>query len=97
MAYRSILSAQVFDLVIDFGSDIGSDMARLTVTDARMTTSTQILLTEALPSADHDAEDSLIEGVRFVAIAGTGNYEIIAHAPFGTWGRYNVQAYCIYG
>lgn len=49
--------------------------------------------TMGLSSADHDAEDAIIEGVRFEinnVVVGTG-FDIIGHAPEGTYGKYMVK------
>ena len=46
-----------------------------------------------LTSADHDAEDAIIEGVRFEInniVPGTG-FDIIGHAPEGTYGKYQIK------
>jgi hypothetical protein len=49
--------------------------------------------TMGLSSVDHDAEDAIIEGVRFEinnVVAGVG-FDIIGHAPEGTYGKYMVK------
>jgi hypothetical protein len=46
-----------------------------------------------LTTADHDAEDAILEGVRFEInniVAGTG-FDIIGHAPEGTYGKYKIK------
>lgn len=46
-----------------------------------------------LTTADHDAEDAILEGVKFEInniVAGTG-FDIIGHAPEGTYGKYQVK------
>jgi hypothetical protein len=44
-------------------------------------------------TADHDAEDAILEGVRFEInniVAGVG-FDIIGHAPEGTYGKYKIK------
>jgi hypothetical protein len=46
-----------------------------------------------LTTADHDAEDAILEGVRFEInniVAGSG-FDIIGHAPDGTYGKYKIK------
>ena len=46
-----------------------------------------------LTSADHTAEDAIIEGVQFEInniVGGTG-FDIIGHAPEGTYGKYTIE------
>jgi len=46
-----------------------------------------------LTSADHTAEDAILEGVQFEInniVPGTG-FDIIGHAPEGTYGKYTVK------
>jgi len=46
-----------------------------------------------LTTADHTPEDAILEGVRFEIdniVAGTG-FDIIGHAPEGTYGKYSVK------
>ena len=46
-----------------------------------------------LTTADHDAEDAILEGVRFEInniVAGVG-FDIIGHAPEGTYGKYQIK------
>lgn len=46
-----------------------------------------------LTSDDHDAEDAILEGVRFEInniVAGVG-FDLIGHAPEGTYGKYKVK------
>jgi hypothetical protein len=46
-----------------------------------------------LTTADHDAEDAILEGVKFEInniVAGDG-FDIIGHAPDGTYGKYKIK------
>jgi len=46
-----------------------------------------------LTSADHTPEDAILEGVRFEInniLGGTG-FDIIGHAPEGTYGKYTIK------
>ena len=46
-----------------------------------------------LTTADHDAEDAILEGIRFEInniVAGVG-FDIIGHAPDGTYGKYKIK------
>jgi hypothetical protein len=46
-----------------------------------------------LTSDDHDAEDAILEGVRFEInniVAATG-FDLIGHAPEGTYGKYKIE------
>ena len=46
-----------------------------------------------LTSADHSPEDAIIEGVRFEInsiVPGVG-FDIIGHAPEGTYGKYQIK------
>ena len=46
-----------------------------------------------LTTENHDPEDAILEGVRFEInniVAGTG-FDIIGHAPEGTYGKYKVK------
>ena len=46
-----------------------------------------------LTSEDHDAEDAIVEGVRFETyniVPGVG-FDIIGHAPEGTYGKYKIN------
>jgi hypothetical protein len=46
-----------------------------------------------LTTADHDPEDAILEGVRFEInniVPGTG-FDIIGHAPEGTYGKYKIE------
>jgi len=46
-----------------------------------------------LTSNDHEPEDAILEGVRFEInniVAGVG-FDVIGHAPEGTYGKYNIE------
>jgi len=46
-----------------------------------------------LTTADHTPEDAILEGVKFEInniVVGTG-FDIIGHAPEGTYGKYTVK------
>lgn len=81
-------------LLVDFGH--GSDVARTTVTGQPWVKATSRLVAQfAGDSDDHDAEDSLVAGLRVKAcnpVAGVG-FDVIAHspAPGGATGKYTVH------
>ena len=83
--------------VVDFGFASGGegDTATVTVSAAWVTTSSVIVVTpNATATADHDPDDYAIEGIVAYPtniVNGIG-FDIIAYAPQGTWGRFNVNA-----
>lgn len=82
---------------VDFGFPSGNegDIATVTVAAAWVTGSSVIVVSPlATATADHDPEDYAIEGITAYAtniVDGVG-FDIIASAPRGTWGRYNISA-----
>jgi hypothetical protein len=80
------------DVEVDFGD--GSDVARTTVLGQPWVLSTSRILTAFGGStSDHDPEDALIDGLRVIAgnfVAGVG-FDVIAHAPNGASGKFNVH------
>lgn len=80
---------------VDFG--IGSDMAIVPILDANTRATSQVFAVLGGASSDHDPEDGLLEGLLLNATIQPGvGYTVYAHAPNGTWGRYNVNVSCIY-
>ncbi len=76
---------------IDFGLTEGNGDASVDVAATWVTASSVIVVSPGSASADHDAEDALIEELKVCVTAlnaGVG-FTITAHAPWGTWGRYN--------
>lgn len=92
---RSTFNGSMSTEVLDFGT--GSDMAMTSVADPMVRDYSSLRLTLGGPSTDHDVEDGLIEQLvlSFEMLPGVG-FNIYAHAPSGTWGRYNVQWVCTY-
>lgn len=79
---------------LDFGMP-GSDMAIVAVPDPQVRLISQVALTLTGPTADHDIEDSLLEQIHLAYDLTVGvGFTIYGHAPYGTWGRYNVQYTC---
>jgi hypothetical protein len=80
---------------VDFGHATGgeSNFARASVSAAWVASGSVILCTVASGSADHDPEDGALEGITTTAcnlVEGSG-FDVIAHAPGGSWGRYNIN------
>lgn len=75
---------------IDFGT--GDTTITKTILAPWVKNSNPPLVVAYGETADHDAEDIVIEELKLT----TGNivpgvsFDIIAHAPSGTWGKYNV-------
>lgn len=78
--------------MVDFGNI--EDLAKATITAPWVQADSKI---EVLPAAsqlpDHDVEDFLIEGIRLMAtnIVPGVSFDILAHAPDSTSGKYNVN------
>lgn len=85
-------AAHAIAVSVDFGSD--SDVAVTTVTGQTWVKSTSRLVANFYGSSDdHDAEDALIDEVRVIVaniVEGVG-FDVIAFAPWGTNGLYNVH------
>ncbi len=80
---------------VDFGHATGgeSNFARASVSAAWVESGSVILCAVASGSADHDPEDGELEGITATAcnlVEGSG-FDVIAHAPGGSWGRYNIN------
>lgn len=81
---------------IDFGFASGQegDIATVTVVAAWVTSLTELVCSgNAIATADHDPEDYALEGIQFYPtniVDGVG-FDVIARAPFGSWGRYSVN------
>ncbi len=80
---------------VDFGHATGgeSNFARASVSAAWVESGSVILCAVASGSADHDPEDGALEGITATAcnlVEGSG-FDVIAHAPGGSWGRYNIN------
>lgn len=80
---------------VDFGHASGgeSNFARASVSAAWVAGGSVILCAVASGSADHDPEDGALEGITATAcnlVEGSG-FDVIAHAPGGSWGRYNIN------
>ena len=70
-----------------------SNFARASVSAAWVESGSVILCAVASGSADHDPEDGALEGITATAcnlVEGSG-FDVIAHAPGGSWGRYNIN------
>lgn len=79
-------------VTVDFGA--GSDLATAVVTgQAWVTSASAITATLGSATADHDAEDGLIEGITLTVadlVVGDG-FTVYAHAPYGTHGQYSIN------
>jgi hypothetical protein len=80
---------------VDFGHATGgeSNFARASVSAAWVASGSVILCAVASGSVDHDPEDGALEGITATAcnlLEGSG-FDVIAHAPGGSWGRYNIN------
>lgn len=71
------------------------DTAQVTVSAPWVTSGMNIIVTPStISTADHDHEDILIElmQVRATNVVPGVSFDVIAHAPNGTWGRYVFNA-----
>ena len=80
---------------VDFGHASGgeSNFARASVSAAWVASGSVILCAVASGSVDHDPEDGALEGITATAcnlVEGSG-FDVIARAPGGSWGRYNIN------
>lgn len=81
------------EATVDFG--VSGDIASVLVAEPYVGERTRVLLTFAGSTADHDLEDSMIEQLHLAVDVQEGvGFVIWAHAPSGTWGRYNVYYHC---
>jgi len=79
---------------VNFGTTEGNGDASVSVAATWVTASSIIVVSPGAASADHDAEDALLEGLIASVTdltAGVG-FTLTVHAPSGTWGRYNFNA-----
>jgi hypothetical protein len=75
------------------GSGIIGDGATAGLTFSGSTFTATGLGVLPIPTSDHESEDAILEGVKFEInniVAGTG-FDIIGHAPEGTYGKYTVK------
>lgn len=80
---------------IDFG--VGSDLTSAQILDENTRATSCVSAVLGGPSADHDVEDAMIEQIVLSTSVQAGiGYTVHAHAPSGTWGRYNVIVSCVY-
>lgn len=84
---------EVAQATVDFGATEGADTASVSVAATWATSSSIIVCTPGGASADHDAEDALIEGITasVTSITNGVGFTVTAHAPAGTWGRYTIN------
>ena len=79
---------------VDFGTTEGNGDASVFVAATWVTASSIIVISPGAATADHDAEDVLLEQITASVTeltAGVG-FTITAHAPYGTWGQYTFNA-----
>jgi hypothetical protein len=88
-------SANSVSATLDFGTPAQgeSDTATVTVSAVWVTGSTKLVPSLAGSSADHDAEDGLLEEIILTCtnIVGGVGFDVVGHAPNGTWGRYSIN------
>jgi hypothetical protein len=79
---------------VNFGATEGNGDASVTIAATWVTASSVIVVSPGAATADHDAEDALIEGLTasVTALSAGVGFTITAHAPNGTWGQYNFNA-----
>jgi hypothetical protein len=79
---------------VDFGATEGAGDASVDVAATWVTASSVIVVSPGAATADHDAEDALIEGLTasVTALSAGVGFTITAHAPNGTWGQYTFNA-----
>lgn len=86
-------AVEVASGTVDFGT--ASDIAEVSVSASWVTSSSIIICCPSgSATADHDAEDYLLEGITANAVSlvdGVG-FTIRAHAPNGTFGQYKINA-----
>lgn len=78
---------------LNFGPCTGSegDTAVATIAATWITSNSIVLAAvAALPTADHDAEDAVIEGIqaKVINVLPGVSFDIEAYAPVGSWGQY---------
>ena len=78
---------EVGTVEIDFGTS--GSLATATLTAAWITATSVLVVSPGGATADHDAEDVLIEEIKVsVSAVAAGSCTVMAFAPAGTWGRY---------
>jgi hypothetical protein len=83
-------------VAVDFGSASGGESPQASVSvSAPWVTNASVILCNAagVATPDHDPEDAALEGITAVAAnlnEGVG-FDIIARAPQGSWGRFNIN------
>lgn len=91
-ADHDITGAGTATVEVDFGA--AGDLATASVAATWVTASTILICqVSGTSTADHDIEDALLEQITAHAYdisAGVG-FSVRAHAPNGTWGRYNIN------
>jgi hypothetical protein len=74
-------------VTVDFGAT--GSMASATFSASWVTSTSLIVVSPAGATADHDAEDVLIEEIKAaVTSVADGSCVVTAFAPGGTWGQY---------
>jgi hypothetical protein len=75
---------------IDFGSD--NDITTKTIPATWVKNSNPPIVSLYGETTDHDTEDSILEEIKLTVgnIVPGVSFDIVAHAPSGTWGKYNV-------
>lgn len=84
---------EVAQATVDFGTTEGETLATVDVAATWAGATSKITVSLGGASADHDAEDGLIEGIVACVSAldpGVG-FTVMAFAPAGTWGRYTIN------
>lgn len=80
--------------VLDYGKPYPNqgDTANATVYQSWVTPDSHITVSYAhTANADHESEDSILEGLRVVVLNKMfGSFDIFGHAPNGTRGQYEV-------
>ena len=78
---------EVATVTVDFGTS--GSLATATLTASWITASSVLVVTPGGATADHDAEDVLIEEIKAsVSAVANGSCTVMAFAPNDTWGRY---------
>lgn len=78
---------EVSTVTVDFGAS--GSLATATLTAPWITLSSVLVVSPGGATADHDAEDVLIEQIQAsVSAVAAGSCTVMAFAPAGTWGQY---------
>lgn len=86
-----------FQAVVDFGFASGGegDTAKVTVTTPIVRSDSMIVCSVDMASTlDHSGEDAAVEGIHVYPsnIVSGVSFDLVAVAPFGTWGKFLVNA-----